>query len=165
MLSDGSKSAYEALIDNGPRNICSTSSSKATVSHSNPSSPRSPPANLDQQVLLPALPPKSDTVKMTVEKKRHVRKNPLVMHQSEGLPQVWPLGQFYSVFFCKNKSLVVCVDPRIWQGNVPTKDSLVLVSDPSRFPQPNLVCVSRTTRCVMQGADGPMIPSKTIDLD
>jgi len=87
MLSDGSKSAYEALIDNGPRNICSTSSSKATASHSNPSSPRSPPANLDQQVLLPALPPKSDTVKMTVEKKRHVRKNPLVMHQSEGPPQ------------------------------------------------------------------------------
>ena len=116
MLSDGSKSAYEALIDNGPRNICSTSSSKATASHSNPSSPRSPPANLDQQVLLPALPPKSDTVKMTVEKKRHVRKNPLVMHQSEGPPQVWPLAQFYSGFFVKNKSLV-CVNPLFGQGS------------------------------------------------
>ena len=132
MLSDGSKSAYEALIDNGPRNICSTSSSKATASHSNPSSPRSPPANLDQQVLLPALPPKSDTVKMTVEKKRHVRKNPLVMHQSEGPPQVWPLAQFCSFFFVKISASTPSLGRVVLISIVPTKDSLVLVSDPCK---------------------------------
>ena len=59
MLSNESKTAYEALIDN-PRSV--SASSPVDVSPN----------------LLP-LPPKSDSVKLD-QRKRHVRKNPLVIH-------------------------------------------------------------------------------------
>ena len=75
MLSDETKTAYEALIENGPRNIC------ATAGVDSSSSPAAAAAGDDQQQqLLPALPPKSDSaVRMGDNLKRHVRKNPLVM--------------------------------------------------------------------------------------
>ena len=69
MLSDETKTAYEALIENGPRNICATAGVDS-----------SPAATADDQQLLPALPPKSDSVRMGDNLKRHVRKNPLVIH-------------------------------------------------------------------------------------
>ena len=42
--------------------------------------------------MLPALPPKSDTTaRLTAEKKRHVRKNPLVIHSDHHDHQKQPL--------------------------------------------------------------------------
>ena len=77
-MSDETKTAYEALIENGPRNICATTagvdSSPAAAAAATAEAAPLPP-------LLPALPPKSDSVRMNADNlKRHVRKNPLVIH-------------------------------------------------------------------------------------
>ena len=83
MLSDETKTAYEALIENGPRNICATT---AGVD----SSPAAKAAATAEALppLLPALPPKSDSVRMSADNlKRHVRKNPLVIHDQAAPPK------------------------------------------------------------------------------
>ena len=79
-MSDETKTAYEALIENGPRNICATTAGVDSSPVAAEAAPLPP--------LLPALPPKSDSVRMNADNlKRHVRKNPLVIHDQAAPPK------------------------------------------------------------------------------